>query len=113
MMTPKSLVYVVLAVAVGYMLVSAVPQQVAMYTTPPQMLERNPLVLGANQTEGADTGILGTPENSSEMKALGVGDDVIHPSFIESTRLPELMKWWTVDILVALTIYWVAKNRLT
>ncbi len=109
MMTPKSLVYVVLAVAVGYILVSAVPQQVAMYTTPPQMLERNPLVLGANQT---DTGIMGTSENSSEMKALGVGDDVIRPSFIDSTRLPELMKWWTVDILVALMIYWVAKHRL-
>ena len=112
MMTPKSLVYVVLAVAVGYMLVSAVPQQVAMYTTPPQMLERGPPVLGANQTEGADTGIMGAPENSSEMKTLGVGDDSIRPSFIESTRLPELMKWWTVDILVALTIYWVARRRL-
>jgi len=34
MMTPKSLVYMIVAVFVGYMLVSAVPGQVAMYATP-------------------------------------------------------------------------------
>ena len=34
MMTPKSLAYMVVAVFVGYMLVSAVPGQVAMYATP-------------------------------------------------------------------------------
>ena len=34
MMTPKSLAYMIVAVLVGYMLVSAVPGQVAMYTTP-------------------------------------------------------------------------------
>ncbi len=34
MMTPKSMVYMVVAVFVGYILVSAVPGQMAMYTTP-------------------------------------------------------------------------------
>jgi hypothetical protein len=34
MMTPKSLAYMIVAVFVGYMLVSAVPGQVAMYATP-------------------------------------------------------------------------------
>jgi len=34
MMTPKSLAYIVVAVFVGYMLVSAVPDQVVMYATP-------------------------------------------------------------------------------
>lgn len=34
MMTPKSLAYMIVAVFVGYMLVSAVPNQVAMYATP-------------------------------------------------------------------------------
>ncbi len=33
-MTPKSLAYMIIAVFVGYMLVSAVPGQVAMYATP-------------------------------------------------------------------------------
>jgi len=33
-MTPKSLAYMVVAVFVGYMLVSAVPNQAAMYATP-------------------------------------------------------------------------------
>ena len=39
-MTPKSLVYMVVAVFVGYMLVSAVPGQVAMYTVPTPSLEK-------------------------------------------------------------------------
>lgn len=34
-MTPKSIVYMVVAVFIGYVLVSAVPGQVAMYTSPP------------------------------------------------------------------------------
>ena len=34
MMTPKSLAYMIVAVFVGYMFVSAVPGQVAMYATP-------------------------------------------------------------------------------
>ena len=40
MMTPKSLVYMVVAVFVGYMLVSAVPGQVAMYTVPTPSVEK-------------------------------------------------------------------------
>ncbi len=40
MMTPKSLVYMVVAVFVGYMLVSAVPGQVAMYTVPSLSVEK-------------------------------------------------------------------------
>jgi len=41
LMTPKSLVYMVVAVFVGYMLVSAVPGQVAMYTVPSPSLEKS------------------------------------------------------------------------
>ena len=108
-MTQKSLVYMVLAVAVGYLLVSAVPQQVAMYTTPPMRTQRGDGQLLEIAPESGDT-FSGTEELPEGM-ILGT-EEVRDVSFIEMSRLPELVKWWTIDILVALTIYWVAKQRL-
>ena len=109
MMTQKSLVYVVLAVAIGYILVSAVPQQVAMYTTPQQMLT-GPASDG-NLTEGST--ILGTPESREPPLSMkGQEDEGIRSSLV-APRVLELMKWWTVDVLVALTIYWVAHRRFS
>ena len=111
-MTQKSLVYMVLAVAVGYLLVSTVPQQVALYTTPPLMTQRGDGEFTADTVpESGDTftGIKELPESS----ILGETDELREISFMERSRLPELMKWWTIDILVALTIYWVARQRLS
>ena len=110
-MTNKSLVYMMLAVAVGYILVSAVPQQVAMYTTPQQMLTA-PAGSDGTLTEGSDAGVLGTPESAEPPLSMkGSGDNGVRTSMVESSRIFDLMKWWTVDIMVALTIYWVARRR--
>jgi len=109
LMTQKSLVYVVLAVAVGYLLVSAVPQQVAMYTTPPMRSQRGDSELLEMTPKSGDT--FSGPDEAPEGMILGT-EEVREVSFIEMSRLPELVKWWTIDILVALTIYWVAKQRL-
>ena len=110
-MTQKSLVYMVLAVAVGYLLVSAVPQQVALYTTPTLMTQRGDGAFTADAVpESGDT--FTGPEGLPESSILGETDELREVSFIEISRLPDLMKWWTIDILVALTIYWVAKQRL-
>lgn len=109
-MTNKSLVYMMLAVAVGYVLVSAVPHQVAMYTTPQQMLTGP--APDSNLTE--DSNVLGTPESTEPPLSMkGHGDDSIRSSFVEPVRVLELMKWWTVDVLVAFTIYWVARRRFS
>ena len=110
-MTQKSLVYMVLAVAVGYLLVSAVPQQVAMYTTPPMRTQRGDGELLEMAPESGDT-FMAPEESPPESMILGGADEVREVSFIERSRLPELIKWWTIDIIVALTIYWVAKQRL-
>ena len=60
-MTQKSLVYMVLAVAVGYILVSAVPQQIAMYTNPQE------IKLTGSEFSTADGGtITVSPENDTE-----------------------------------------------
>ena len=110
-MTNKSLVYLMLAVAVGYILVSAVPQQVAMYTTPQQMLTGP---AGSDGTLTEDANVLGTPESTEPPLSMkGQGDEGIRTSFVEPVRVLELMKWWTVDVLVAVTIYWVARRRFS
>ncbi len=127
MMTQKSLVYMVLAIAVGYILVSAVPQQIAMYTTPKQML-----LTSGEEFSTADGGTIAvSPKNESETIAeaaqaaeaaeaaasqapsLEVRGSGFEPSFFEQSQLPELLMWWALDILIALVIYWVAKQRLS
>ena len=115
-MTQKSLVYVVLAVAVGYLLVSAVPQQVSMYTNPPNMLSTIDDTLGVEIAPKLGEGDA-VPESGD------TGSDIMtlenqrggfeEPSFWEMSRLPELVKWWTLDIVVALSIYWVARRSLS
>jgi hypothetical protein len=121
-MTQKSLVYVVLAVAVGYILVSAIPQQVAMYATPQSpMLGRGGVEVSSsgitvgkdNVTITPDTGSADAAQAASEAKSLTVQGMPSESSFVELSQLPELIKWWTLDILVALVIYWVARQRLS
>jgi len=109
-MTQKSLVYMVLALAVGYLLVSAVPQQVALYTTPLMTQRGDGEFTLEAVPESGDT--FTGPEELPESSILGETDELRKVSFIERSRLPELMKWWIIDIFVALTIYWVAKQRL-
>ena len=114
-MTQKSLVYVVLAVAVGYILVSAVPQQVATYTTPQDMLltseksfsvDEVPQIGEGQTTPDSD----GAADNTYQTETIRVSED---PSFLEASRLPELMKWWTLDVIIAVVIYWVARRSLS
>jgi hypothetical protein len=61
---------------------------------------------------GTDT-ITGIEEQPSEDEILGEVDETRKVSFIETSQLPELLKWWTLDIVVALVIFWVAKQRLS
>lgn len=108
MMTNKSLIYVVLAVTVGYMLVSAVPHQVSMYMSPQQTLKSEAQLESMPSTED---GVLSSQELTPDISG-GGSERIRDISFLEMTKLPELMIWWTLDILVALTIYWVAKRKL-
>ena len=112
-MTQKSLIYMVIAIAVGYILVTAVPQQVAMYSTPPLTIHKGDGELTAESIPESGTDTDTDSENQpSDSHILSGTDENTEISFIEMSRLSELMKWWTFDIFVALTIYWVAKQRL-
>ena len=121
-MTQKSLVYMVLAIVVGFTLVSAVPQQIAVYTTPKQMLSTG----GVEESLSSEGGtITVTPEDDSEditnSTQTTEADEAItsqaqplefRGSELEQSHLPELLMWWIIDVLIALSIYWVAKQRL-
>jgi hypothetical protein len=116
LMTQKSLVYMVLAVAVGYFLVSAVPQQVAIYTSPQYMQTTSDDAFGIQELPKLGDGEV-VPESGDVPSDLATtenlrGGGFEEPSFLETSRLTELMKWWTLDIVVALSIYWVARKRL-
>jgi hypothetical protein len=115
-MNSRSLAHVIVAVAVGYLLISAIPQQVAKYSTPQSVIlggeisdSRSPdneEVLSSESS--AESGI----DNVEELKSFERKGEPVEPSLLEYTRLGELAKWWTFDILVALTIYWVARRRM-
>ena len=141
MMTPKSLVYMVVAVFVGYMLVSAVPGQVAMYATPTRAGE------GAEMVTVTGRGF--SPENETLLSEI---DDLSESTgdSVESDELHDLaesaseavaatagsaseadaaetakaardarsglefmgtMAWLIVNMFVALVVYWFARRR--
>jgi hypothetical protein len=104
-----------LAVAVGYLLVSAVPQQVSMYTNPPNMLVTSEKVAGSDEVTQLGEGET-IPENDGapdDTFAYETTRSIEEPSFWEMSRLPELVKWWTLDVVIAISIYWVARRSLS
>ena len=119
MMNPRSITYVVIAVAVGYLLVSAVPRQVEMYASPQLVLRGGEKADSSSPSSEDSDSVLSsesvtesTSENMEELKSFDINGEPVKPSLIESTRLDELVKWWTLDVLIALTIYWIAKRRI-
>jgi len=112
-------VYTVLAVMVGYMLISAVPGQVERYVAPPPaMLTGSETTFeertfgepgeSPNATEDAQAFTLGTQEVeelSGETDSPIMGDRGI-PSYLY------LYKWWALDLGLAFSVYWLARRRL-
>ncbi len=113
-------VYTVLAVMVGYLLVSAVPGQVERYVAPrPVMLtgseetfkERTPEAPGEslNATEDAQALILGeqgVEELSGELDGPVVEDRGI-------AGYMDLYSWWALDLGAAFSVYWLARRRFS
>jgi hypothetical protein len=66
LMAPKSIVYMIVAVFVGYMLVSAVPGQMAMYTAPTSGQKGDTITISGDGGEAVTlTGKGFSPENES------------------------------------------------
>lgn len=123
MMNTKSPAIMIIAIAVGYLLISAVPDEVARYTSPrPQLLTepgpdehmnitRGPLEIASveeNSTVGEDQPLtdLGVPDGEVLGKS---GPDREEYGFSSMTGI---LKWWIMDLLLAVTIYFFARQRL-
>ena len=119
-MNNRVTVYTVLAVMVGYLLISAVPGQVERYVAPPPLMfagsketvnERNVSDAGEslNATEEAQAFGLGeqsVEELSGEIDGPIIGKDRGIASYLD------LYKWWVLDLSVAFSVYWLARRRL-
>jgi hypothetical protein len=119
-MNNRVTVYTVLAVMVGYLLISAVPGQVERYVAPsPVMLTGSKETVdertlgdageNLNATEDAQAFGLGEPaveELSGEIDGPLLGEDRGLASYLD------LYKWWAVDLGVAFSVYWLARRRL-
>ena len=106
MMNGKTMAYMVMAVAVGYLLIAAVPEQMAMYAAPKELLRtgEGPLLTQGGEPESGNLTSQGAPEGEvggENTQTLGV-----RVSF-------DMYWWWAADLLVAFSVYWVAKRRFT
>ena len=131
-MIPKSLAYMVVAVFVGYMLVSAVPGQVAMYATPP-FLEAGETVSVTEREFSPDNDSLSleiddsseslenaveageAPAEIASSASQATGDAAEAAKAARDARsgleFMGTMAWWVVDVFVALVVYWFARRR--
>jgi len=118
-MNNRVTVYTVLAVIVGYLLISAVPGQVERYVAPsPAMLtgskeaiDERPLGESGeslNDTEDAQAFALG--EQAVEELSGEIDGPIIEDLGIASYL--DLYKWWVLDLGVAFSVYWLARRRL-
>ncbi len=133
MMTPKSLAYMVVAVFVGYMLVSAVPNQVAMYANSTLAGEGAEMVTVTGREFSTENGTLSseiddlsensedTVESSEAVAEISSSTDQAASDAAEAANaamdarsgleLMGTMVWLVVNMFVALVVYWFARRR--
>lgn len=133
MMTPKSLAYMVVAVFVGYMLVSAVPGQVAMYATPTFAGEGEEMVsltgrecslenetlsleiedLSENMDDAVESSEAAAEIASSESQATADAVKAAKEARDARSGLEFMgtLSWLMVNLFMALVVYWFARQR--
>jgi hypothetical protein len=93
MMNTKVVAYMFAAIAMGFVLISAVPERVSMLAAPTQMLRTDEPTLESGEPILSAEPELGTLENNG------------------FTGLQDLYTWWAIDLVIAFSVYWVAKRR--
>lgn len=112
-MNNRVTIYTVLAVMVGYLLISAVPGQIERYVAPhPVMLTGSEEAF--NERNISDVGDLNATEDAH---AFGLGEEGVErlsgePVSGEWGAVSYLYRWWVLDLGVALSVYWFARRRL-
>jgi len=115
-MNNRVTVYTVLAVMVGYLLISAVPGQLERYVAP-----RPVMLTGPGETDERTFGEPGESLNATEdAEAFTLGEqgaeDVSGELVVEGGGIAsymELYKWWALDLGAAFSIYWLARRRFS
>jgi hypothetical protein len=119
-MNNKVTVYTVLAVMVGYLLISAVPGQLERYVAP-----RPVMLTGAGET--VDERIFGEPGETlnatEDAQELTLGDQGVEDLSGELDGLEmeergiasymDLYGWWALDLGAAFSVYWLARRRFS
>ena len=114
--------YIICAIAVGYILVSAVPGQVAIYTQPRSFAAGSD---GEEMLSGAQPEALPESDDSTEGNqtkspkfSIGISEDErsiespMEPRNALGDSLIDLSRWWIIDIFIALFIYYLARRFL-
>jgi hypothetical protein len=120
-MNNRVTIYTVLAVMVGYLLISAVPGQVERYVAPPPLMLTGSEEAVTERSLGDAEGSLNTTD---EAPVLGLGeqatdeltgepDGTIVPKDRGVASYLDLYKWWVIDLGVAFSVYWIARRRLS
>lgn len=120
-MNSRVTVYTVLAVMVGYLLISAVPGQVERYVAPPPLMfagsketvnERNVSDAGESLNATDEAPMFGLGEEATE-ELTGEPDGPIILGDRGVVSFLDLYKWWVLDLGVAFSVYWLARRRLS
>ena len=120
-MNSRLMAYMVVAVALGYTLISAVPGQIAVYTEPPTLAttqrapdEQEENIL-SGEADDNETTPLPEPEmfTYSEEDQAGARPQTTEPWSPDVVNTFEMYRWWALDLGIALSVYWVARRRLS
>ena len=113
-------VYTVLAVMVGYLLISAVPGQVERYVAPRPVLLTGSEEPFIERTPDRPGGSLNTTE---DVQALDIGEQGVEELSGEKDSLVmedrgiagyvDLYMWWVLDLGAAFSVYWLARRRFS
>lgn len=123
-MKNRSMVYMVFAIAVGYLLIGAVPGQVETLVSPkigsqsdeemfsdvaPEASEPPNMMEGASERAEGEQ-VKSVEEEPRPSISEDSGELIISG---ESENLVGLYKWWAVDFLIAFAIYYASRQLLS
>jgi hypothetical protein len=106
-MNGKTVAYMVVAVAVGYLLVASLPEQVAMYAAPTSLKSTQEGTLLGGEPESGNLTSPMPSEGEAEILGRAEEDSNIYEVYIGY----DLYAWWALDLAVALSVYWLARRR--
>jgi hypothetical protein len=119
-MNNRVTIYTLLAVMVGYLLISAVPGKVERYVAPPPLRLTGSEDTVNERSLGEAGGSLNATEDA---QAFGLGEQGVEelsgepgaPIIVEDRGIAsylDLYSWWVLDLGVAFSVYWLARRRL-